>query len=103
MTGGVFALFHMELARLLPTAAIGVVLAALTLATGSIFPAMLWHALNNALAIVAGRAEVDLLALDPWAYAAAAVAAVLAVALVWQHRTVYPGLRSARRDGQAIE
>ncbi len=103
LTGGVFALFHMELARLLPTAAIGVVLAALTLATGSIFPAMLWHALNNALAIVAGRAEVDLLALDPWAYAAAAVAAVLAVALVWQHRTVYPGLRSARRDGQAIE
>ncbi len=96
VVGGVFGLFHMDLIRLLPTASIGVVLAALTLATGSIFPAMLWHALNNAIGIVAGRAEVDLMALDPWAYAAATAIGALAFVLVWRHRTVYPGLKDRR-------
>ncbi|MEM7356715.1 MAG: CPBP family glutamic-type intramembrane protease, partial [Acidobacteriota bacterium] len=50
VTGLVFGLFHISLIRLLPTAALGVLLAAVTLLTGSIFPAMLWHALNNAMA-----------------------------------------------------
>ncbi len=98
VVGVVFALFHMNLVRLLPTAAIGVALTALTLLTGSIFPAMVWHAINNTMAIVAGRADVDLLALDPWVYLAAAIVGALAFALVWRHRTMYPDLRAARRS-----
>ena len=93
--GGVFALFHMTLVRLLPTAALGVVLCALTLATGSIFPAMLWHALNNALAIVAAREGIPLLELEPWAYALGALVAALAFILIWRNRTPYPDLRGS--------
>ncbi len=103
VVGAVFGLFHMALVRLLPTAAIGVVLAALTLMTGSIFPAMLWHALNNAIGILAGRSEVDLLALEPWVYAAATAVGALAFALVWRHRTIYPGLRGDRERGRRPE
>ncbi len=97
VVGTVFALFHMNLPRLLPTAAIGVALAALTLLTGSIFPAMVWHAINNVMAIVADRAAVDLLALDPWVYPAAAMVGALAFVMVWRHRTLYPDLRAPRR------
>ena len=95
VVGGVFALFHMTLVRLLPTAALGVVLCALTLATGSIFPAMLWHALNNALAIVAAREGIPLLELEPWAYALGALVAALALVLIWRNRTPYPDLRGS--------
>ena len=47
----VFALFHVSFFRLLPTAYLGALLALATLYSGSIFPAMLWHALNNALGV----------------------------------------------------
>lgn len=47
----VFALFHVSFFRLLPTAYLGALLALATLYSGSIFPAMLWHTLNNALGI----------------------------------------------------
>ncbi|MEM7357355.1 MAG: CPBP family intramembrane glutamic endopeptidase, partial [Acidobacteriota bacterium] len=92
----VFGLFHISLIRLLPTAALGVLLAAVTLLTGSIFPAMLWHALNNAMAILASRYEVDLMALDPWVYVSGIVVGGLVFALLWRHRMPYPGLRGSR-------
>lgn len=50
--GGIFGLFHMALFRLVPTAFLGVVFAWSVLLSGSVFPAILWHALNNALAVV---------------------------------------------------
>ncbi len=48
----VFSVFHVSLFRIAPTAFIGIVLAVVVLRTGSIFPAMLWHFLNNFLAVV---------------------------------------------------
>ncbi|NNF11923.1 MAG: ABC transporter permease subunit [Gemmatimonadetes bacterium] len=48
----IFSVFHVSLFRIAPTAFIGVVLAVVVLRTGSIFPAMLWHFLNNFLAVV---------------------------------------------------
>lgn len=48
----VFSVFHVSLFRIAPTAFIGIVLAVVVLRTGSIFPAMLWHFLNNFLSIV---------------------------------------------------
>jgi sodium transport system permease protein len=53
VVGAVFGLFHFALFRLASTAFLGVVLAAVTVLTGSIFPAMLWHAMNNGIAVVA--------------------------------------------------
>ncbi len=53
--GGIFAFFHVSLFRLVPTAWLGFVFAWVVLLTGSVYPAMLWHALNNALAIIPSR------------------------------------------------
>ena len=50
--GAIFGLFHVSLFRIIPTAYLGTLLALVTILTGSIFPAMLWHALNNAVALV---------------------------------------------------
>jgi sodium transport system permease protein len=98
VVGAVFGLFHFALFRLLSTAVLGACLTALTLATGSIFPAMLWHALNNAFAILAGQQGLSLIDLDPWIYGVGTVVAALAAALIWRARTPYPGLRRSEAD-----
>ncbi|MCG8459245.1 MAG: ABC transporter permease subunit [Holophagales bacterium] len=90
-SSAVFALFHMNLFRLAPTAFLGMVLAVVTLATGSILPAVLWHALNNALALVLVRAGIDLAALHPRVYAASALASALAFLLLWRSRRSLAG------------
>jgi sodium transport system permease protein len=93
VVGLIFGLFHLDLARILPTAFLGVALAAVTLLTGSLYPAMLWHALNNAGAILAGDAGVPVGDLGAGVYLAGALVAGLAFALLWKNRTPYPGLR----------
>jgi sodium transport system permease protein len=50
--GLIFGIFHVSLFRIAPTAWLGFVLTWVVLFGGSIYPAMLWHALNNAIAIV---------------------------------------------------
>jgi sodium transport system permease protein len=50
--GVIFGLFHVTLYRLAPTAALGMVLTAIALMTGSIFPGMVLHAGNNALGVL---------------------------------------------------
>jgi membrane protease YdiL (CAAX protease family) len=47
-----FAAFHLSWVRFVPTLLLGTVLTGLTLASESIGPAMLVHAINNAIAIV---------------------------------------------------
>ncbi|HPU96349.1 MAG TPA: ABC transporter permease subunit/CPBP intramembrane protease [Candidatus Hydrogenedentes bacterium] len=46
-----FGLFHLSIFRFLPTALLGIPLAYIALRSGSVFPAMLAHALVNALAL----------------------------------------------------
>ena len=50
--GAIFGVFHVSLFRIFPTAWLGMNLVAVVLLTRSIWPAVLWHFLNNALAIV---------------------------------------------------
>jgi len=52
VVGAVFGFFHVSLFRIVPTAWLGVVLTLSVLLTGSILPAMLWHFLNNFIALV---------------------------------------------------
>ena len=54
-----FGLLHLSLARLLPTAALGVVLGLLVVWTGSLWPAVLAHCLNNTIAVTTAHFEVD--------------------------------------------
>ena len=68
VNGLVFGLFHVALFRILPAGYLGVVLAAVTLITGSIFPAMLWHTLNNGFVLLMGRSGIPLEQLDAGLY-----------------------------------
>lgn len=99
VVGLVFGLFHTSLFRIAPTAFLGVLFAAATLLTGSIFPAMVWHALNNLLALAAGRAGIPLESLDPPLLAAAALILAAVFWILWRSRTVYPDLRGASPPG----
>lgn len=98
VVGGIFGLFHVSLFRLIPTGYLGVVLAAVTVLTGSIFPAMLWHALNNAAGLVPAYFQMELEAFPPWATPAALAGMAVAFWLLWRHRRPYPGLRGAGED-----
>ena len=91
VVGLVFGLFHFSLFRILPTAYLGVLLAAVTMASGSLYPAVAWHALNNLLGLTAGQLAVPLDRLPWWVVAAGLVA--LAASL-WT--LVHTGLPTSR-------
>jgi membrane protease YdiL (CAAX protease family)/ABC-type Na+ efflux pump permease subunit len=75
-----FGAFHFEIHRLVPQAALGALLAALTLRAGSLWPAVLLHAGHNALVLFAGEA-VSYLLLDPRFLVASALGAFAAFRL----------------------
>lgn len=93
VVGLVFGLFHVALFRVLPTAFLGVVFAAVTLLTGSVFPAMLAHFLNNAMGLAAAAAGWPTSELEPQYYLAGAAGLAVSFWLLWRHRTPYPNLR----------
>ncbi|MDZ7779452.1 MAG: type II CAAX endopeptidase family protein [Gemmatimonadota bacterium] len=94
VVGALFGLFHVALFRIVPTAFLGVLLAATVLLTGSVLPAMLWHALNNAIALVPahlGWVDADTTA-PGWAYVAAVAGLLLAFGILYATRRPPPGL-----------
>ncbi len=95
VVGAIFGFFHVDLFRLVPVTYLGFLLAGVTLLTGSIFPAMLWHALNNAVAMVpAHLGWLDGVEEIPtWLYPVAVLGLVIAFAIIWRNRTPYPGLK----------
>jgi hypothetical protein len=67
--------------------------------SGSIFPAMLWHTLNNATALVPaylGWVSADL-TLDPSMYWLAGAGLAVAFWILWRTRAPYRGLRKPPR------
>jgi sodium transport system permease protein len=91
--GLIFGFFHVALFRIIPTAFLGVILTAMALLTGSIFPGMVAHAGNNALGLWLGQAEISAGGLAWWWYLAAAAVFALGLHLIYRARTPYPGLR----------
>lgn len=85
--GLIFGLFHVSLFRIAPTAALGMVLTAIALMTGSIFPGMLMHAGNNAFGIWLGVNSFSLEALSFWHYAAAIMIFALSMWIIYRNRT----------------
>ena len=94
VVGLIFGLFHVALFRIAPTAFLGVILTAVALLTGSIFPGMLFHAGNNALGVWAAHQGWALGDLDTRAYVCAAVIFALALYIIYRNRTPYPELRA---------
>ncbi len=100
LSAAVFAVFHVSLFRIVPTGFLGIVLAVVVLRTGSIFPAMLWHFLNNFLSVV--PQTVGWITLDrpedlaPWWYGLAVVGAVAS----WMLMRKRPGQQPPKVGGR---
>jgi membrane protease YdiL (CAAX protease family) len=86
VVGVIFGFFHITLFRIAPTAALGMILTAIALMTGSIFPGMLLHAGNNALGVIGGD-WFSLDALKFGHYVAAASIFTLALWIIYRNRT----------------
>lgn len=90
VVGLIFGFFHFQIFRIPSTALLGVILTAVTLLTGSIFPAMFWHILNNGLALYLSTTGVEVSGESlHWAVGSVLVLA-LAFRIIWIHRTPYP-------------
>ncbi|HVR28146.1 MAG TPA: CPBP family intramembrane glutamic endopeptidase, partial [Thermoanaerobaculia bacterium] len=76
-----FGIFHVSFFRFLPTAFLGALLALATIWTGSIFPAMAWHAANNAIAAFVLE---DMERLPVWAFTVALPGLAIALYLLWR-------------------
>lgn len=60
VSGLLFGMFHLQLPNLLPLALIGIVLAFMTWLSGSIWPAVLAHFINNGAAVLLGSTYPEL-------------------------------------------
>ncbi len=98
VVGIIFGLFHVTLFRIIPTAFLGVILTAMALLTGSIFPGMAAHAGNNALALYLSTHGVSIDKLAWWVYGIGACVLALSFCVIYLNRTPYPGLK--QRHGQ---
>ncbi|HLH30259.1 MAG TPA: ABC transporter permease subunit [Terriglobia bacterium] len=83
--GVIFGLFHVTLYRIAPTAALGMILTAIALMTGSVFPGMLLHAGNNAIGVIGGD-WFSIEALHWRHYAAAAAIFALSLWIIYRNR-----------------
>ena len=90
VVGLIFGIFHLALFRLVTTSFLGVVITAVALMTGSVFPGILWHAINNAIPLVAIKYGRDLAEPPAWSYAIAAAGLALSLFVIWKSRTPYP-------------
>lgn len=59
VTGLLFGLFHLDLARILPASLLGVLLSFIALESESILPAMLTHFINNAILVALSYYRLD--------------------------------------------
>lgn len=89
----VFGLFHLTFYRVVPTAYLGFFLGLITLATGSVLPAMLVHIGNNSLAVYALLHGWDLESLGSVTYASCGVAQLAVTWLILRWGRGYPGTR----------
>jgi len=98
VVGIIFGFFHTALFRILPTAFLGVILTALALLTGSVFPGIVVHAGSNAMSVLFAEAEIPIHELGWWIYLIAALVLGLSFYLLYRVRTPYPDLRTDRES-----
>lgn len=96
--GLVFGFFHMALFRLAPTAFLGMLLAGATFLSGSIYPAMVWHASSNALGLLAAQDHWDVAELDWPVLAAGPVLLACAFWILWRERASSNNSSPNKRD-----
>lgn len=92
ISGLFFGMFHLQLPNLLPLATIGIILALMTWLSGTIWPAVLAHFINNGAAVVLGSTYPELAftdmsaeALPPvWALIISLIISVLLIRIMIQ-------------------
>ena len=91
VAGIAFGFFHVDLFRIPGTSFLGVLLVIAVLRSGSIYPAMAWHALHNALALGSARVEQIRLPDQPtwWHYVLATLAILVAFRLMDSSKRSY--------------
>lgn len=97
VVGLIFGLFHQALFRIIPTSYLGMVLTAVAVLTGSIFPCILLHAGNNAFAFLLYRSGVEIETWPPELLLLNIPVFVFALYLLYRYRTPYPGLLPVRK------
>ena len=97
VVGVIFGLFHQALFRIIPTSYLGMVLTAVAVLSGSIFPCMLLHAGNNAFAFMLYRSGVEIETWPPELMLLNIPVFVFALYLLYRYRTPYPGLLPVRK------
>jgi sodium transport system permease protein len=95
--GIIFGFIHMDLFRIIPTGFLGIILTAVALLTGSIFPCMVMHAGNNAFAYLISLKGQSLAHLPWWGYGIATVVCAVCFLIIYRNRTPYPDLRTRRK------
>jgi sodium transport system permease protein len=93
VVAAVFGLFHLTFYRVAPTAYLGFFLGLVTLATGSLWPAVLIHIGNNSLAVYALLYDWQLDDLGLFTYLTSFVGQLAATALILRWGAGYPGTR----------
>ncbi len=93
VTAVIFGLFHLNYFRVFPTAFLGLLMGFLTLATGSLWPAVLVHLGNNSLAVAALQQGWRFDQLPAWAGVGSALALLGLSYLVFRLGAGYPGTR----------
>lgn len=97
VVGVIFGLFHQALFRIIPTSYLGMVLTAVAVLTGSIFPCILLHAGNNAFAFLLYRSGFEIETWPPELLLLNIPVFVFALYLLYRYRTPYPGLLPVRK------
>src|SRR5690606_32019720 len=88
VTGVAFGLFHVSIYRFFGTTTLGFVMAALVLYTRSIWPAVIFHAFNNGMALSVSDVFTDPDGSLPlWAAALGLGGLVLGGLLIWRGST----------------
>jgi len=90
VVGLIFGMFHFALFRIGPTAFLGVLLTVIAMLTGSVFPGIVLHALNNSFALWAAAHNFDVAKLEPWHYGAATLIFGLAMWIIYRTRAGAP-------------
>lgn len=100
LSGVVFGLYHLRLTQAVPLCLLGVYLAWLVWRTGSLWPAIVVHFLNNAMAIaigayLSGKDDVEMADIEtmemPWYLVASGLVIFLAVVLAIRRRAAAIG------------
>jgi sodium transport system permease protein len=84
--GLIFGVFHLALFRLVTTTFLGIVITAVAVMTGSIFPGILWHAINNALPLLLLKYGDESAEPPVWLYGVAAVVLAACLGVIWRSR-----------------